>query len=69
MYTDEEIKAIKRDRDRAKQLNIYLLAKLLQIYKSGATQDIKRIISMAIKKTGLVYPELFSIISEKPNKN
>ncbi|MCI1946440.1 MAG: hypothetical protein LKJ66_14210 [Clostridium luticellarii] len=65
MYTDEEVKVIKRDRDQAKQLNIYLLARLFQIYKLATTRDIKRIISMAVKKTGLVYPELFSIISEK----
>jgi hypothetical protein len=65
MYTDEEVNSIKRDRDQARQLNIYLLVRLFQIYKLGTIRDIKHIIYVAIEKTGLVYPESFSIINGK----
>ncbi len=59
MYTDEQVKVIEEDRDQAKQLNVYLLGGLLEIFQSDVTDDIKDIVTDTIKKGRSVYPETF----------
>lgn len=59
MYTDEQIEVIEEDRDQAKQLNVYLLAGLLEIFQSDVTDDIKGIVTNTIKKGRAIYPEAF----------
>jgi hypothetical protein len=61
MYTDEQVK----DRDQAKQLNIYLLAGLLQIFKSKAPKYVKSIVTDTIEKGKTVYPEAFPDTTDK----
>lgn len=59
MYTDEQIQVIEEDRDQAKQLNVYLLAGLLEIFQSDVTDDIKGIVTNTIKKGRAIYPGAF----------
>lgn len=65
MYTDEQVKVIEQDRDQAKQLNVYLLAGLLEIFQSKAPKHVKSIVTDTIKKGKSVYPEAFPDIVDK----